>query len=92
MVSALATEVRRQDAVDDSVFEWVHVHDEVEHSHVEVSEALISMVPRSGPGLDEVMGGASWKYGNTWEWLDGIYRIAYAEPAPTTRAKAPVFA
>jgi pyrroloquinoline quinone (PQQ) biosynthesis protein C len=80
MVEALAVQVRRQSQVPDQVFEWVHVHDEVEHSHVEVSETLVSLVPDSGPGLEQVLGGARWKYGNTWQWLDGMYEVAFGHP------------
>ncbi len=80
MVSHLAVQMCRQSLVPP--LEWITLHDEVEHSHVEVSKALVLMVPDHGPGLEQVLGGGRWKYRNTWEWLDGVYEIAFGEPAP----------
>ncbi|NEO17671.1 MAG: iron-containing redox enzyme family protein [Moorea sp. SIO4G2] len=79
MISCLGKEVRRQNEVDLSVFEWLLVHEQVEGDHADASDAMSKIVPTSGPELESVMGGAKWKRDTLWAWLDGIYRAAYNE-------------
>lgn len=77
MIFLLADEVRRQQEVPLSCFEWQLIHEEVESGHAETSANFTQFVPTSGPGLESVRRGATWKRETLWTWLDGIYRIAY---------------
>ncbi len=86
MVSALAEQVRLQDLLDPSVFDWVHIHDVVEDDHVAGAETMAGLIPRSGEELRSAWAGARWKHDNVWNWLSGLYEITWGESPAAWRA------
>lgn len=79
MIFSLADEVRRQNELELSVFEWQLAHEAVEESHANDSLQMSQFVPERGSELDSVFQGANWKRETLWSWLDGIYQATYNE-------------
>lgn len=79
MAFFMADEVRRQDRVALDIFEWLFVHEEIEADHANVSHVMAEILPTSGAKFESIMAGSKWKQNKFWQWLDGIYRVAYGE-------------
>ncbi len=79
MAFFMGEQVRRQNQVEMSIFEWVSIHEEVEADHANISRVMSEILPTSGPGFESVMAGAKWKRVKFWRWLDEIYQVAYSE-------------
>ncbi|MGK7876090.1 MAG: iron-containing redox enzyme family protein [Xenococcaceae cyanobacterium] len=79
MAYFMGEQIRRQNKVDLSIFEWIFIHEEVEADHAKISRIMSEILPTSGPGFESVIAGAKWKRTKFWEWLDEIYSVAYSE-------------
>lgn len=79
MAFFMTDEVRRQNCVAPGIFEWLFVHEEIEADHANVSRVMAEILPTSGVNFESIMAGSQWKQNKFWQWLDGIYQVAYGE-------------
>lgn len=86
MAYFMGDEARRQQEVDQSIYEWIFVHEEVEPQHANVSRVMAEILPTSGPDFEAIMQGAQWKRGKFTSWLNEIYRVTYGEAPQTVLA------
>ncbi len=72
VVSAVA---HRVDSMDSRVFEWVHLHAEVDHDHVRITREILDHAPDSGPEIVSIASGMMWTQNNVSEWLNGLSKL-----------------